>query len=100
MNFPIMFIIIYALLNISCTFALIIVCFSELDFSETSDLFVYPRLINALNERLNLAGTVLVTGLFSVLFAPAIVLYFLTFGLVAIGYAAWKLFMYVFGRKD
>ena len=100
MNFSIMFAIIYALLNLACAFALIIVCFSEIDLSGVGDLFIYPRLVDALRERLNLTGTILVTGLFSVFFAPAIILYFLTLSLVALGYLIWKLFLAVFGRRD
>ena len=100
MNFSIIFTIVYALLNLSCTFALVIVCFSEIEFGGVGDLLVYPRLVDALRERLNLAGTILVTGLFSVFFAPAIILYFLTLSLVALGYLIWKLFLTTFGRRD
>ena len=100
MNFSIMFAIIYALLNLGCTFALIIVCFSEIGFSSVEDLLVYPRLVDTLRERLNLVGTILVTGLFSVFFALAIIFYFLTLSLVALGYLIWKLFLIVFGRRD
>lgn len=90
---------VFVLLNIAGVYAIGITCAINREYGN-SYLFFYPYLIEELREKLNIAGTVIVIVLFSIILAPAIILYFLTLGVVTLGYLEAKLFCKLFARKD
>ena len=91
--------VIWLLLNVACTFTMVISCFSQIDFTLT-DYLVYPLLIRSLRERLNLTGTIIVTVLFSIVFLPAVVVYFIGLVLLALGWLLVTLFLEIFKNKE
>lgn len=91
--------VIWLLLNVACAFTLVISCYSQIDFTPT-DYLVYPLLIRNLRERLNLTGTIIVTVLFSIIFLPAVVVYFIGLFLLALGWLLVTLFLEIFKNKE
>lgn len=91
--------VIWLVLNIACAFTLVISCFSQIEYTP-ADCLVYPLLIRNLRERLNVAGTIIVTVLFSIVFLPAVVVYFIGLFLLALGWLLVTLFLEVFKNKE
>ena len=90
----ILFLIMYIIVNIISTFLIAYAAFDD------DNLFVYPGLIERLREDLNIPGTVIVTALFSIFFAPAITLYFVLLGGLVCIFLLCELFKYLFRRRD
>jgi hypothetical protein len=74
-------------------------CFTNAEIDKDS-IFLYPLLIDTLREELNKVGTTIVVALFSIFFMPAIIIYFLLLGILAVGYFVVKCFTRIFKRKD
>lgn len=91
--------VIWLLLNVACAFTLVISCFSQIDFT-FADCLVYPPLIRDLRERLNLTGTIIVTVLFSIVFLPAVVVYFIGLFLLVLGWLLVTVFLEIFKNKE
>lgn len=91
--------IFWFLLNFVATFVIIISCLSATEFDKLSVL-LYPILVFELREKLNIAGTVIVTVLFSIFFLPAIIVYFIILLILAVAYLIVKCFIKIFGRKN
>ena len=92
--------ILWFLLNIPCgILGITVVCFTNAE-SNKIDFLLYPILIDNLRETLNKVGTTIVTVLFSIFFMPAIIIYFILLGILAIGYLIVKGFIRIFERKD
>lgn len=98
-DFTMGLLVVWTLFNVVAAYIIVIGCFANSEYDELSLLF-YPLLVGKLRERLNIVGTVIITCLVSIICLPAIIIYFLTFGIFLLGLAATRLFMYVFGRKD
>lgn len=77
-----------------------IVCFVNVEFNDSFDIFLYPLLMRTLREKLSNFGTTLVTILFSIFFAPAIISYFIVLFCYAVAILIISAFMDVFKRKD
>lgn len=90
----ILFLIMYIILNIISMFAIMYEGF------ENDNPFIYPRLIESLREDLNIPGTVIVTTLFSIIFAPALIGYFVLSGVFFVLALLCALFKYLFRRRD
>ena len=90
----ILFLIMYIIVNIISMFLITYTAFDD------DNLFVYPGLIERLREDLNISGTVIVTTLFSIFFAPALVGYFVLTGLLMGLILFCELFKYLFRRRD
>ena len=92
--------ILWFLLNIPFgILGIVISCFTYAEFDKTN-IFLYPFLIETLREKLNKVGTTIVVVLFSIFFMPAIIIYFILLGILAIGYLIVKGFIRIFERKD
>lgn len=90
---------IWALVNIFGLMGITVASCSETDF-DLYNLLFFPIFIGALREKLNKIGTVLVTVLFSLLFMPALILYFVGLCVVALGSVLVKCFIWLFRRRD
>jgi hypothetical protein len=84
----------YIIVNIISTFLIAYAAFDD------DNLFVYPGLIERLREDLNIPGTIIITALFSIFFAPALVGYFVLTGLLMGLILLCELFKYLFRRRD
>lgn len=91
--------IFYALMNIAATYALVIGCFASMEY-DSNNLFLFPLIVEKLRERLNIAGTVIITSLFIIIFLPAIITYFVVLGIFMLSLFTGKLFLQVFERRD
>lgn len=63
-------------------------------------ILLYPLIIESLRDTLNKTGTVIVTILFSIVFAPAVCFYFLILGILIVAYLIVTGFISIFKRKD
>ena len=91
-------VIIWFVINVVSAYLFIIISFDTAE--ELYDILIYSPLIRVLRERLNKAGTVIVTILFSIFFMPAIIIYFISLVIVAILFLIVKCFIKIFERKD
>ena len=85
--------------------AINVVCCMLLTFigwydEDESTILIYPYLIYCLREKLNITGTIITIILFSVFFAPALIIYFTALCLLAICYFSIKGFIKIFERKN
>lgn len=87
------------LFNIPTTIFIVVSCFTSAEDC-IFDVLLYPLLVRTLREKLSKLGTVIATILFSIIFAPAVILYYLA--LLIVGLAALLIFcfMLIFKRKD
>ena len=91
--------IFWFLFNIVATLVIVAMCLSNAEFDKLS-ILLYPLLVFELREKLNITGTIIVTTLFSILFLPAIIVYFILLGILVVGYFIGTRFMKIFERKD
>ena len=79
----------------------LIVIFSFID-SEAykSDRLFFPKVIRGLREELSITGTIIATIIITVLFLPALLLYFMVISLIGILILLIKLFGIIFKRRD
>jgi hypothetical protein len=90
----------YALMNIPvATIVITTLCINESEYNKLNLLF-WPLLINSLREKLNKTGTIIATVFISIVFAPAIIAYFVVGSFVGLIYLACKGFYKLFKRKD
>ena len=93
--------LIWVIANMPCgIIAIGIACFVNAEFNDSFDIFIFPLLIRSLREKLSDTGTTLVTILFSILFAPAIITYFIILLCYTIAILIISAFMDIFKRKD
>ena len=92
-------VIFYALMNIAATYVLVIGCFANIEYDSTN-ILLFPLIVEKLRERLNIAGTVIITSLFIIIFLLAIIVYFIVLGIFMLSLFAIKLFLRVFERRD
>jgi hypothetical protein len=98
-DFIIGLVIFYMLMNIAATYVLVIGCFANLEY-DGNNILIFPLIVEKLRERLNIAGTVIITSLFTIIFLPAIIIYFVVFGILVLSLVVGKLFLQVFERRD
>ena len=98
-DFIIGLVIFYMLMNIAATYVLVIGCFASLEY-DSNNILIFPLIVEKLRERLNIAGTVIITSLFTIIFLPAIIIYFVVFGILVLSLVVGKLFLQVFERRD
>ena len=98
-DFILGFVIFYALMNIAAAYAIIIGCFANVEY-DSNNLFLFPLIVEKLRERLNSAGTVIITSLFTIIFLPAIIVYFVALSILMLSLFTGKLFLLVFERRD
>ena len=91
--------IFWVLFNIVAMLVIVAMCLSNAEFDKLS-ILLYPLLVSELREKLNIAGTVIGTALFSIFFLPAIIIYFTLLGILAVVYFIGTWFMKIFKRKD
>ncbi len=91
--------IFWFLINVVGTLVIAVTCLSNAEFDKLS-ILLYPLLVDELREKLNMAGTIIATVLFSIFFLPAIILYFVGLGILTVGYFVVKGFIRIFERKD
>ena len=91
--------IFWFLFNIVAMLVMAAMCLSNAEFDKLS-ILLYPLLISELREKLNIAGTIIVTALFSILFLLAITVYFILLGILVVGYFVGTRFIKIFERKD
>lgn len=91
--------IFWFLFNIVAVLVIIAMCLSNAEFDILS-ILLYPLLVSELRGKLNIAGTIIVTALFSILFLPAIIVYFILLGILVVGYFIGTWFIKIFKRKD
>jgi hypothetical protein len=94
------FCFIWQILNVFGVIAIGIACFVNAEFNDSFDIFVYPLLIRSLREKLSTLGTAIITVLFSIFFAPAIICYFILLFCYAVAVIVIKGFMNLFERRD
>jgi hypothetical protein len=94
------FCFIWQIVNVFGVIAISIACFVNAEFNDSFDIFVYPLLIRSLREKLSALGTTIITLLFSIFFAPAIIIYFVLLFCYSVAVLIINGFMHLFQRRD
>lgn len=95
------FILGYVVLNIIGLAFIMQWCFDNSSGPFDADNFFFPLLIEELRDHLNILGITIATIILSILFAPAIIIYFVF--LFVLYYPIWFIiigFVALFGRED
>ena len=88
----------YLVTNFMALMAIIMICFSEEEFTDGA-LLLYP-LIHPHLDDINLAGQIIVYVLFTTLFLPALIVYYgVVLTMTFLGCEMVKLFKYVFRKR-
>jgi hypothetical protein len=91
----------WVFLQIPSTVVISAQCISNLEYYEDKRVLLFwPLLVWSLREKLTTAGTVIATIFISILFAPAIVVYFIIGSFVGLIYLICTGFVKLFKRKD
>ena len=91
--------LLYGIVNmLSCIF-IPLNCLST-DEDEFWDILIFPKLIKWLRETLNIAGTIIVTVLFTICFFPALIIIFAVYLVYFIAILIGAIFVALFARKD
>ena len=98
-DFTLGLVIFYVLMNIAATYVFVIGCFANIEYDSTN-ILLFPLIIEKLRERLNIVGTVIITSLFTSIFLLAIIVYFIVLGIFMLSLFVVKLFLHIFERRD
>jgi hypothetical protein len=93
------FVMLWLLINLPGIYYITIAAWKHSEYN-LYELLFFPVLIKELRYKLNKAGIIIVTTLFSILFAPAIVVHFILLFLVILAFLIYIGFMSIFERKD
>lgn len=97
-EFPLFF---WVMFQIPATIVITAQCISNLEYYEDKRVLLFwPLLVQSLREKLTKTGTAFATIFISVLFAPAIVAYFVVGSFTGVIYLACTGFCKLFKRKD
>lgn len=89
---------IYILINI---LALVIIagCCLYNSIDDNKNLLLYPYIINRLKDKLNKAGIIIVLIIISIIFGPAIIMYFTISAVIQLAVLMWRGFCRLFRKK-
>jgi hypothetical protein len=91
----------WVMFQIPSAIVIVVQCISNLEYYEDKRVLLFwPLLVWSLREKLTKTGTAFATTFISVLFAPAIVVYFGIGSFVGLVYLTCTGFCKVFKRKD
>lgn len=89
----------YLLINVFATVIIAASCVCE-SIHDNKNLLFYPYIINMLEDKLNKAGIIIVLIILSIIFGPAIIIYFTISAAMQLVVILWKSFCRLFRKEQ
>lgn len=89
---------IYLLMNIVALVIIAGCCVCE-SLHDSKNLLFYPYIISLLKDKLNKAGIIIVLIIISIIFGPAIIMYFIISAVMQLAVILWKGFCRLFRKR-
>jgi hypothetical protein len=91
----------WGMLQVPAAIVIAVQCISSLEYYEDKRVLLFwPLLVSSLHEKLNMPGTIIATTFISVLFVPAVALYFIVGSAVGLIYLTCTGFVKLFKHQD